>query len=31
MAECIAQCLNLEREFHHTASKLRILGFEPLK
>ena len=31
MAECIAQCLNLEREFHHTASKLCILGFEPLK
>jgi len=32
----IAQCLNLEHEFHHTASKLRILklrilGFEPLK
>ena len=27
----IAQCLNLEREFHHTASKLCILGFEPLK
>jgi hypothetical protein len=23
--------LNLEHEFHHTASKLRILGFEPLK
>jgi hypothetical protein len=31
MAECIAQCLNLEHEFHHTASKLCILGFEPLK
>ena len=31
MAVCIAQCLNLEREFHHTASKLCILGFEPLK
>jgi len=30
-AECIAQCLNLEYEFHHTASKLCILGFEPLK
>jgi hypothetical protein len=32
-AECIAQCmnLNLEHEFHHTASKLCILGFEPLK
>jgi hypothetical protein len=29
-AECIAQCLNLEHEFHHTASKLCILGFEPL-
>src|SRR6516164_1003705 len=27
----IAQCLNLEREFHHTASKLCILGFEPLE
>jgi len=31
MAECIAQCLNLEHEFRHTASKLCILGFEPLK
>ena len=31
MAVCIAQCLNLEREFHHTASKLCILSFEPLK
>jgi hypothetical protein len=31
MAACIAQCLNLEQEFHHTASKLGILGFEPLK
>ena len=30
-AECIAQCSNLEHEFHHTASKLCILGFEPLK
>jgi hypothetical protein len=30
MAVCTAQCLNLEREFHHTASKLCILGFEPL-
>lgn len=30
-AECIAQCLNLEHEFHHTASKLCILGFEPLE
>jgi hypothetical protein len=27
----IAQCLNLEHEIHHTASKLFILGFEPLK
>ena len=27
----IAQCLNLEREFHHTASQLCILRFEPLK
>jgi hypothetical protein len=27
----IAQCLNLEREIYHTASKLRILGFEALK
>src|SRR6516164_4358765 len=27
----IAQCLNLEREFHHTGSKPCILGFEPLK
>jgi hypothetical protein len=25
------QCLNLEREIYHTASKLRILGFEALK
>ena len=24
----IAQCLNLEQEIHHTASKLCILGFE---
>jgi hypothetical protein len=31
MAECIAQCSNLEDELHHTASKLCILGFEPLK
>ena len=30
-AECIAQCFNLEHEFHHIASKLCILGFEPLK
>jgi hypothetical protein len=27
----IAQCLNLEDEFHHTVSKLCILGFDPLK
>ncbi|HEX4803249.1 MAG TPA: hypothetical protein VFV14_07040 [Myxococcaceae bacterium] len=27
----IAQCLNLEHEIHHTASKLCVLGFEPLK
>jgi len=27
----IAQCSNLEHEFHHTASKLCILGFEPFK
>ena len=26
-----AQCLNLEHEIHDTASKLCILGFEPLK
>jgi hypothetical protein len=31
MADCAAQCLNLEREFRHTASKLCVLGFEPLK
>jgi hypothetical protein len=31
MAARIAQCLNLERKFHHTVSKLCILGFEPLK
>jgi hypothetical protein len=31
MAEHIAQCLNLEHEIHHTASKLCILGFDPLK
>jgi hypothetical protein len=31
MAECNAQCSNLEDELHHTASKLCILGFEPLK
>jgi hypothetical protein len=28
--DTIAQCLNLEHEIHHTAAKLRILGFEPL-
>jgi hypothetical protein len=27
----IPQCLNLEREFNHTASKPRILGFESRK
>jgi len=27
----IAQSLNLEHEFHHTASKLRVFGFEPFK
>jgi hypothetical protein len=26
MAECIAQCLNLEHEFHDTASEHDILG-----
>jgi hypothetical protein len=31
MADCIVQCLNLEHEIHHTASKQCILGFEPLK
>ena len=31
MAGCFAQCLNLEHEIHQTASKLCILGFEPLK
>ena len=30
-AECIAQCLNLEHEFHDTASERGILGLEPLK
>ena len=33
-AQCsrtIAQCLNLEHEFHHAASKLCILGFQTLK
>jgi hypothetical protein len=27
----IAQCLKLEHEFHHAASKLCILGFQTLK
>ena len=27
----ITQCLNLEQEIHHTASKLCILALEPLK
>jgi hypothetical protein len=27
----IAQCLSLEHEIHHTASKLCILGFKPLE
>jgi len=31
MAECIAQCLNLEHELHDRASELCILGFEPLE
>ena len=31
MVERIAQCLNLDREFYHPASKQCILGFEPLK
>jgi hypothetical protein len=31
MAGCFAQCLNLEQEIHQTASKLCILGFEPLE
>jgi hypothetical protein len=31
IAECIAQCLNLEQEILHPASELCILGFEPLK
>jgi hypothetical protein len=30
LSDTIAQCLNLEREIHHTASKLRILAFEPV-
>ena len=31
MAECIAQCLNLEHEFLDTASEHGILSLEPLK
>jgi hypothetical protein len=31
IAECIAQCSNLEQEFHDTASEYGILGLEPLK
>jgi hypothetical protein len=31
LAECLAQRLNLKRQIHHTGSKLRILGFEPLE
>jgi hypothetical protein len=31
MAECLAQCLKLEHEIDHDASKLCIFGFEPLK
>jgi hypothetical protein len=31
MPECLAQCLNLEHELRHTASKLCVLGFEPPK
>ena len=31
MAECIAQCLNVEHEIHHTTSKLCILRFDPIK
>jgi hypothetical protein len=31
MAECIAQCLNLEHELRHPTSELCILGFEPLE
>jgi len=27
----ITQCLTLEQEIHHTASKLCILALEPLK
>jgi hypothetical protein len=31
LLDTIAQCLNLEHEIDHTASKLCILAFEPLK
>ena len=31
MAKCIAQCLNVEHESHHTTSKLCILRFHPIK
>jgi hypothetical protein len=31
MADCLAQCLNLEPELRHTVSKLCILRFEPLE
>src|SRR5262249_43300736 len=31
LSDTIAQCLKLEHEIHDTASKLCILGFEPLK
>jgi hypothetical protein len=31
MAERIVQFVNLKQEIHRTGSKLRILGFEPLK
>jgi len=31
VVERIAQCLNLDREFYHPASKQCILGLEPLK
>jgi hypothetical protein len=30
LSSTIAQCLNLEHEIHHTASKLFIFGFEPI-
>jgi hypothetical protein len=31
LSDIIAQCLNLEEEFEHDASKLCIFGFEALK